>query len=262
MIAMDRTPGQGPDLAIDGPLATLTLRRPEVANRLEPSDLDTLDEQLKTVDATPGVLVLRLRGEGRHFCSGFNIGRMDGEGGGAQAGARFEAIAAALEQARPVTIAEVHGGAYGGATDLALACDFRLGSMAAEMQVPAARLGLLFYGGGLERFVSRLGLQAAKQVLLMAQKLTAQEMLACGFLDRLHPTGAELRADVEALSHQLAGMAPLALLGMKKHLNRIASGTLDAEALARDIAQCSASADLREGSLAWRHKRAPAFAGR
>jgi enoyl-CoA hydratase/carnithine racemase len=258
----DRTPGQAPELVIDGPLATLTLRRPEVANRLELSDLDVLDEQLKTVDATPGVLVLRLRGEGRHFCSGFNIGQMDGEGGGAHAGARFEAIAAALERARPVTIAQIRGGVYGGATDLALACDFRIGSMAAEMQVPAARLGLLFYRGGLERFMSRLGLQAAKQVLLTARKLTAQEMLACGFLDRLHTSDAELRADVDALSGQLAGMAPLALLGMKKHLNRIASGTLDAEALDRDIAQCNASADLREGSLAWRHKRAPAFAGR
>jgi enoyl-CoA hydratase/carnithine racemase len=258
----DRTPGQGPELVIDGPLATLTLRRPEVANRLELSDLDGLDEQLKTVDATPGVLVLRLRGEGRHFCSGFNVGQMDGEGGGADAGARFEAIAAALERARPVTIAQIHGGVYGGATDLALACDFRLGSTAAEMQVPAARLGLLFYRGGLERFVSRLGLQAAKQVLLMARKLAAQEMLACGFLDRLHSSDVELRADVEALSEQLSRMAPLALLGMKKHLNRIASGTLDEEALARDIAQCSASADLREGSLAWRNKRAPVFAGR
>ena len=105
----------------------------------------------------PDVLVLRLRGQGRHFCSGFNIGQMDGEGGGAHAGARFEAIAEALERARPVTIAEIHGGVYGGATDLALACDFRLGSTAAEMQVPAARLGLLFYGGGMERLVPDWG---------------------------------------------------------------------------------------------------------
>jgi enoyl-CoA hydratase/carnithine racemase len=258
----DPTPGQGPELVIDGHVATLTLRRPAVANRLELSDLEALGEQLQTVDATASVLVLRLRGEGRHFCSGFNIGEMDGEGGGAHAGSRFEALAAALESARPVTIAEIHGGVYGGATDLAIACDFRLGCMAAQMQVPAARLGLLFYRGGLERFVSRLGLQGAKQLLLMARRLSAQEMLACGFLDRLHSNGTELRADVDALSDQLGGMAPLALLGMKKHLNRIAAGTLDEEALARDIAQCGASADLREGSLAWRDKRRPVFAGR
>jgi enoyl-CoA hydratase/carnithine racemase len=206
--------------------------------------------------------VLRLRGEGRHFCSGFNIGQVGGEGGGAQAAARFEALAAALEQARPVTIAQIHGGIYGGATDLALACDFRLGATAAEMQVPAARLGLLFYRGGLERCVSRLGLQSAKRVLLMAGKLDADEMLACGFLDRVLPSAEALLADVDALSGNFAGMAPLALLGMKKHLNRIAAGTLDSQALARDIAQCDASQDLREGALAWQQKRAPVFAGR
>jgi enoyl-CoA hydratase/carnithine racemase len=207
-------------------------------------------------------MVLRVRAQGRHFCSGFNIGQMDGEGGGAEAGARFEALAAALEQARPVTIAELHGGVYGGATDLALACDFRIGSTQTEMQVPAARLGLLYYRGGMERFVSRLGVQTAKRLLLMADKLTAEQMLACGYLDRLHASNDELRADVDALSEQLAGMAPLALLGMKQHLNRIAAGTVDADALDRDIATCGASQDLREGALAWQQKRAPQFIGR
>ena len=148
----DRTPGQAPELVIEGHVATVTLRRPDVANRLELSDLDVLHGQIEEVNAVPAVLVLRLRGQGRHFCSGFNIGRMDGEGGGAQAGARFEALSASLEQARPVTIAEIHGGVYGGATDLALACDFRFAAMATEMQVPAARLGLLFYRGGLGDF--------------------------------------------------------------------------------------------------------------
>ena len=65
---------------------------------------------------------------------------------------RFEALADAVEQARPITIAVLHGGVYGGATDLALACDFRLGAPATEMFVPAARLGLLFYRSGLERY--------------------------------------------------------------------------------------------------------------
>ncbi len=57
-------------------------------------------------------------------------------------------------------------------------------------------------------------------------------------------------------------MAPLALLGMKKHMNRIARGELDAGELAQDIAVADASDDLREGALAWREKRAPRFTGR
>jgi enoyl-CoA hydratase/carnithine racemase len=258
----ERVAGQAPELAVAGRMATVTLRRPGVANRLELSDLDAFHGAIARVNALPEVMVLRVRAQGRHFCSGFNIGQMDGEGGGAEAGARFEALAAALEQARPVTIAELHGGVYGGATDLALACDFRIGSTQTEMQVPAARLGLLYYRGGMERFVSRLGVQTAKRLLLMADKLTAEQMLACGYLDRLHASNDELRADVDALSEQLAGMAPLALLGMKQHLNRIAAGTVDADALDRDIATCGASQDLREGALAWQQKRAPQFIGR
>jgi enoyl-CoA hydratase/carnithine racemase len=253
--------GQPPELRIDGRQATIVLRRPEVANRLELSDLDALREQIATVDASADVLVLRLRGEGRHFCSGFNIGQVGGEGGGADAGSRFQALADALEHARPVTVAEIHGGVYGGATDLALACDFRLGASAAEMQVPAARLGLLFYRGGLERCVSRLGLQAAKRILLAAEKLDADRMLACGFLDAVSASREALREHVDRFSTNLAGMAPLALLGMKKHLNRIAAGVLDPDEIARDIARCDASQDLREGALAWQEKRAPRFNG-
>ncbi len=250
--------GQPPRLTIDGAAATLTLRRPEVANRLERDDLDVLCGQIAQVNARPEVLVLRLVGEGRHFCSGFNIGQV----GGGDAGARFEVLADTIEQARPVSIAVLHGGAYGGATDLALACDFRLGAPATEMFVPAARLGLLFYRSGLERFVSRLGLATAKRVLLRADKFTAREMLDCGFLDQLALSGDALQAQVEALTATLAGMAPLALLGMKKHLNRIARGALDAAELASDIALADDSADLREGAQAWQQKRPPAFRGR
>ncbi|MFC4521071.1 enoyl-CoA hydratase/isomerase family protein [Cupriavidus pinatubonensis] len=256
---MSETPqGQAPELVIDGHIAVITLRRPEVANRLEREDLDLMRGYLETVNADSQIRVLRLEGQGRHFCSGFNIGRL----GGADVGERFEALANAWEQARPVTIAVLHGGAYGGATDLALACDFRFGAAATEMSVPAARLGLLFYRGGMERYVTRLGLATAKRVLLMADKFNAAEMLACGYLDRLEDNPEALRALAQRWSAELAGMAPLALLGMKKHMNRIARGELDTVELARDIAAADASDDLREGALAWREKRAPRFNGR
>jgi len=253
------TPGQTPHLAINGRVATITLRRPAVANRLELEDLQSLQAQVDEVNASSALLVLRLVAEGRHFCSGFNIGRV---GSGANdAGQRFEALAAALEQARPVTIAAIQGGVYGGATDLALACDFRIGTPASELSVPAARLGLLYYQGGLQRYVSRLGLATAKRVMLTAAKLDATELLACGYLDQLAPSVDALPMLVEELSTILAGMAPLALLGMKKHLNRIAAGTLAELEFARDIAVAAASDDLREGALAWQEKREPIFHG-
>ncbi|WP_232232451.1 enoyl-CoA hydratase/isomerase family protein [Cupriavidus sp. amp6] len=250
-------PGQPPALVIDGAVAVITLRRPEVANRLEPEDLDLMREHIAAVNARDEVLVLRIEAQGKHFCSGFNIGKA----GGSDAGERFEALANALEAARPVTIAVIQGGLYGGASDLALACDFRLGAQGVDMFVPAARLGLLFYRGGLERYVARLGLATAKRVLLAVDKLDAAQLQACGFLDHLAADPQALRAQAAALSEKLAGMAPLALLGMKKYLNRIAAGTLDPAEIAADIARAEASEDLREGSQAWLEKRAPRFRG-
>ncbi|MCX2860702.1 enoyl-CoA hydratase/isomerase family protein [Paucibacter sp. PLA-PC-4] len=250
-------PTHAPLLQTDGPLARITLRRPQVANRLELIDLQTLREQLRQVNADPAIRVLLLDAQGRHFCSGFNIAAVPG----VDAGALFEALSNDWEAARPITIAAIQGGLYGGATDLALACDFRLGVRASEMFVPAARLGLHFYRGGLERYVSRLGLQVAKRVLLAGQTLDAQAMHDCGFLDELLDDGAALSAAIASLCERLISMAPLALLGMKQHLNAIAEGRLDADALRADIERANASADLAEGVAAWQAKRAPRFSG-
>lgn len=255
--------GELPHLAVDGRIATITLRRPQVANRLELEDLLVLADQLAEVNAREEVLVLRLQAEGRHFCSGFNIGRVQGDSAEA-AGARFEALADAIENARPVTVAAIQGGVYGGATDLALACDFRLGTPASEWRVPAARLGLHYYRGGLARYVSRLGVQTARRVMLAAQTFDASAMLGAGMLDRIVP-GDALADEVEAFCRQLADLAPLALLGMKRSLNRLAAGPLDAGAeaeIAAAIGRAATSEDLQEGAAAWAAKRAPVFRGR
>ena len=66
----------------------------------------------------------------------------------------------------------------------------------------------------------------------------------------------------DALCAHLATLAPLAVQGMKKHLRRIARGTLDAAELAADIRRAGVSADLQEGTRAWAEKRAPRFEGR
>ena len=250
---------QTPELVVDGHVATITLRRPAQANRLEVEDLQRLLEHFARIDADPAVLVLRIAATGRTFCSGFNIGSIGAEE--VDAGTLFAAVADAVEALRPVTIAAIQGGVYGGATDLALACDFRLGSSAAELFMPAARLGLHFYRGGLERYVTRLGLDVAKRLFLTAERIDAAEMKAIGFLTHL-VAADQLQARADALAATLGDLAPLAVLGMKKHLDAIARGELDARALADDIAVAAASDDLREGALAWREKRPPVFRGR
>jgi enoyl-CoA hydratase/carnithine racemase len=121
-----------PELAFEGAVATITLRRPEQANRLTPDDLERLTALLAEVNGRPEILVLMLRGTGKYFCSGYDIGSIGGD-----RRIDFAAVVDAVEEARPVSIAVLHGSVYGGATDLALACDFRLGAEGIDMFMPA-----------------------------------------------------------------------------------------------------------------------------
>jgi len=251
------TSGLAPLLEVHAGVARITLRRPHQANRLAVDDLGALRELIDEVNSAQAVRVLVLAGEGKHFCSGFDLSAL----GAVDAGARFGELADALEAARPITIARLHGGVYGGAADLALACDFRLGVPACEMFVPASRIGLHFYAGGLRRFVNRLGLPVAKQVLLAGRTLDANALLGCGYLDQLLPDVQTLDAALKALTDELLGMAPLALLPMKQHLNAIAAGRLDEKQLAADILKARDSADLIEGQAAWAGKRPAQFKG-
>jgi enoyl-CoA hydratase/carnithine racemase len=247
-----------PLLSIDGAIATIQLCKPQYANRLSPDDLSTLRQHVATVNARDEVLVLRFKSKGKYFCSGYDISSLAAHP--APSSLFFGETIDLIEAARPVTIAAVNGGAYGGGTDLCLACDFRIGVPEANMFMPAARLGLHFYPGGMVRYISRLGLNNAKRLFLTADKIGAEDMLAMGFLTEI-VDAAELEHRLDALSEQLAGMAPLALLGIKKHLNLIVRGQLDAQAIETAVRQSESSADIIEGAAAWKQKRTPRFTG-
>ena len=251
-------PSDTPSLSIDGHVATIRLRRPGHANRLGPQDLAALREHLDRVNADDAVRVLRFQSEGKYFCSGYDISSLASDQ--APSSLYFGQTMDLIEAARPVTIAAVQGGAYGGGTDLCLACDFRIGTPQADMFMPATRLGLHFYAGGMSRYVTRLGLDQAKRLFLTAEKLQADEMLRIGFLTELVPEET-LAARLDALSAQLAAMAPLPLFGVKAHLNRIARGELDLAGIEQAVLRSEQSRDLAEGATAWKEKRAPNFTG-
>ncbi len=246
-----------PHLAIDGPVATVTLCRPERANRLELEDLAALRGHVETLNRQATVRAVVLRGQGPHFCSGFHIDAVPG----VDAPALFEALCNAWESLRPMTLAVLHGGVWGGATDLALACDFRLGCRATRMAIPAARLGLHYHAGGMRRLVNRLGPGPAKRLLLAGQTLDAEAMLNAHFLDELHTQPCDLDAAVARWLDDLAGLAPLALAGMKRQLNALANGTWLASQHELDAARCAQSHDLAEGVAAWQARRPPEFKG-
>ncbi|HEY4205050.1 MAG TPA: enoyl-CoA hydratase/isomerase family protein [Xanthobacteraceae bacterium] len=251
-----------PLLEIDGARATIRLNRPRLLNRLQPSDLARLLELFDRIEADPRIRVLVLTGTGRAFSAGFDLGtvakRATSDVEEQSAGSAFEVIANRLEDLAVPTICRLNGGVYGGSTDLALACDFRIGVDTCEMFMPAARLGLHYYNSGIARYVSRLGVNAAKKLFLTAQKIDAAEMLRIGYLTGLAPI-EKLDAEVDALATILAGNAPVAMRGMKRAINEIARDKFDEAAADQRHRESMRGVEIKEGVAAYSEKRAPRF---
>jgi enoyl-CoA hydratase len=247
-------------LAADG-VATITLNRPRHLNRLHREDLATLQRLFAQLADDAAARVLVLTGSGRAFCAGFHLGELDGSADATDDPRQFERTVDQLETLPLPTIARLNGSVYGGATDLALACDFRVGVQGMELRMPAAALGLHYYPSGLSRYLSRLGLAAAKHLFLLAEPVPAEALLRIGYLDRLVAADA-LDACVRRYVDTLAANAPRAVRGMKLSLDELARGRAEASTLRQREADCAASADLREGLAAFAARRPPRFSGR
>ena len=250
-----------PVLEINGTRATIRLNRPKHLNRLQPDDLDALLTLFDRIEADPAIRVLVLTGTGRAFSAGYDLGSIAERAGGAEeqtAGSAFEIVVNRLEDLAIPTICRINGGVYGGSTDLALACDFRIGVDTCEMFMPAARLGLHYYSSGIKRYVSRLGVDNAKRLFLTAQKIGAAEMLRIGYLTAMVPAEG-FDAEVDQLAANLAANAPVAMRGMKRAINEFARGTLDEEAADRRARDSMRSAEIKEGIRAFAEKRPPKF---
>lgn len=253
-----------PILTIADGRAVVRLNRPRQHNRIEQQDLIALEQIFSRIDADAAIRVLVLTATGKSFSSGFHIGalveRNAGEDDKYDRDA-FERTVDRLEQLRVPTIAALNGSVYGGATDLALACDFRIGVEGMKLLMPAARLGIVYYESGIRRYVTRLGIGAAKKLFMTAQPIVATEMLRIGYLDEIVPPD-RLMARIEELAATLTANAPLAVAGLKQAINQTAAGTLDRDALAAIRAHCSESDDHKEALRAWSEKRAPVFTGK
>ena len=254
-------PASTPVLELAGARATIRLNRPKHLNRLQPDDLDMLLQLFDRIEADASIRVLVLTGTGRAFSAGYDLGSIAERAAGAQeqtAGSAFEVVVNRLEDLAVPTICRLNGGVYGGSTDLALACDFRIGVDTAEMFMPAARLGLHYYKSGIKRYVSRLGVDNAKRLFLTAEKIGAAEMLRIGYLTAMVPPEA-LDEEVDRLANVLGGNAPVAMRGMKRAINEFARGSLDEEAAERRHRDSMRSAEIKEGIKAFSEKRPPKF---
>jgi enoyl-CoA hydratase/carnithine racemase len=210
---------EAPSLAIEARRATIRLRRPREHNRIDPDDIPVLVDHFDRIERTPDVDLVVVTGTGtKTFSSGYTIDairtRLD---------ASFERMLDRLEGLAVPTLCALNGSVYGGATDLALCCDFRVGVAGTRMFMPAARFGLHYYPGGLRRFVTRLGPSATKKIFLTGLTLHADEMLRIGFLTELVARDA-LEATVDAYANALAQCDRGVVRSMKRHIDGLAAG--------------------------------------
>lgn len=214
-----------PQLKIDGPRATIRFCRPAEANRIDPSDLAVLKAHLERVVGATDVRVLVITGAGsKTFSSGYTIDAIRDE-----LDDRFESLLDTLESLPLPVVCALNGSVYGGAIDLALCCDCRIGVKGSRMLMPAARFGLHYYPGGIRRYVTRLGLSAAKKLFLTAQPVEAEEMLRIGFLTEL-VRPEQLETAVSQYVAAIAECEPNVVRSMKHFLNQAAEGEFDVPA--------------------------------
>ena len=250
-------------LSIDAGIATLVFDRPAARNAMTWTMYQQLGEACERLanDATVRAVLMRGAG-GQAFVAGTDIAQFadfrDGEDGIAYE-QRIDAGIAQLASLPMPTIALVEGWAVGGGLAIATACDFRLATPGAKFGVPIARtLGNGLSMANIARLRAAWGHERVKRMLLLAEMVTAEEALACGYLHAM--AAPEVLADEGlALAQRLAALAPVTQRVSKAALQRLAVHDLpEGDDLIRAV---YGSADFREGVRAFIDKRPPVWKG-
>jgi len=245
-------------LTIEGSVARLTLDHPERHNALTRDGLEQVHAHLEKIEGDAELRALVVTGAGdRTFCSGASLDQVRA---GAVDGESFQAVADRLAALPIPKLAAMNGSAYGGGVELGLCCDFRFGVEDMKIRVPAASFGLCYPPAGIRRYVTRLGVDTAKRILVAAESLGAAELLRLGYLHRVC-RAEELPVLADEWGRQLSRLAPLAVRAMLTICNGVAEGSLDTGQVREWVARSNASQDLREGLQAALEKREPNFSG-
>jgi enoyl-CoA hydratase/carnithine racemase len=250
-----------------GPVRHVVLNRPEKRNAFHLELVLAVGEALRTAADDPGVHCVVLRGAGPMFSSGMDVGALAGGAGEPERVRAFrraciEAWNLAETMEKP-TVCQIHGGAIGGALELALACDLRVAATGTMLGVPEVRLGLIPDVGGSSRLPQVGGLGRAKELVMTGRLIDAAEGERIGLVNRIAPE-EELDATTTALVDELLACAPTAVGRAKRVLDASArpalAATLELEVAMQEL--CLRTQDFAEGTRAILERRAPSFTGR
>lgn len=252
-----------------GPIATLTLNRPESLNALDFTMVDALVDAAGVIAADDHLRVVVVRGAGKHFMAGGDVRSFATELGRPpeECSARFHDLIARLHAAierlaaMPHTlIAQVHGAVAGFGLSLMNACDLVIAADNAYFAAAYKAIGTTPDGGGTWSLPRLVGMRRALEIMLVGDRFDAAQALAWGLVNRVVPA-ADLDATVDKLAHDLARGPAQALRNTRRLLRDAANRTL-AEQLAAEAASfaaCAASDDFAEGVTAFLEKRPARF---
>ena len=254
-----------------GPLATITLNRPDARNAIDLTMRQELVAALDEVEADAAARVLILTGSGGHFCAGGDVKAMnDSKEGRAPARPLEDKVAPlrdrvllAMRDAPKPVIAAVNGAAAGAGMNLALGCDIRLASTAAKFTQAFVKRGLHPDWGGTYFLPRLVGMAKACELIFTGEIIDAQEALRLGIVNAVYAP-EELMPAAYELARKIASGPPVAIRLAKRALYHSEEtdlrGALEFETFAQNV--CSETEDAREGIRAFVEKRAPSFKGR
>ena len=226
---MSRTGATTPDFnfnllryAEDGPVARITLDRPEKRNALSIALSDELVRAIDLVQRSTTLKVLVIDGAGETFCAGDDITEMHswGDANGVMRRARlYQTMANALEELDKLTVALVDGFAVGGGLEITMACDLVVAAERALWGMPEVDVGITPGWGGTTRMARLIGRRMTKEVNLLGALHPAARAVQLGLWNRVVPN-EQLEAEGEALVEVLLSKNQQAARQLKFIINR------------------------------------------
>jgi enoyl-CoA hydratase len=248
-------------LAFDGPLATITLARPEKLNALDMPMIVALHQAALDIEAQADVRCALLVAKGKVFCAGGDIAAwgdlppLEMWRQWTRAGHRtFDALA----RLRVPLIAVLSGPAFGGGLELAATADLIVAERHVTLGLPETGLGMVPGWSGTQRLVRRFGARAIRRMTLTGEMIGADQALGRGMVDAVAETGNG-HADALAMAQKIAARGPVAVQVAKQLINA-AEGEEQSAAFEMLAGALTAyTGDLAEGVAAFRAKRPPNF---
>jgi enoyl-CoA hydratase len=247
----------------DPPIATVRLNRPEALNALSPELVAEIVQALEALDGDDDVRAVVLTGTDRAFAAGADISGLATSSVVEQLKVDQFAVWDRIGRTKKPLVAAVSGWALGGGNEVAMMCDMIVASETARFGQPEIDLGVMPGAGGTQRLAQALGKARAMELVLTGRRLTAQEALQAGLINRVAPVESYLEV-AQDLARQIAAKPPIAVRQAKEAVRAVFDDYLD-RGLAterRNFFMLFATEDQKEGMAAFLEKRKPAWQGR